>query len=201
MSGYCTISSSSRRSCFPNSRSAKDFQRTRCSVHTMIYSPELESMQTMIADTHEYCSRLVACGVQGRCTRSSKKFYREWELRSNLITRMMRMMKNPTASPRTPNIASRLQPQTNYRTRTRRRTHTLVRGATPKARLGMVETISDRSIEKGVTLPLLLRRPTTPTTNNMLCTKPDRPVSNSHCSQRIFKARSRMVQNITLEPG
>jgi len=192
------ISSSLRRSCFPNSLSAKDCRRTRYSARITIYSPGLGSMQTMIAGTHECCSKLVVCGVRERCTRNSKTLYREWELRSNLITRIMR---SSIASSTTPNTASRLQQQTNYRHRVRTRTHAVVRGATLKALLGMVETISNHSLERDVTLPLLSRRLVRSMAKKLLYRKLDRPISNFHDEQRIYKTRRRMTQKITLEPG
>jgi hypothetical protein len=110
-------------------------------------------------------------------------------------------MRSSIASSTTPNTASRLQQQTNYRHRVRTRTHAVVRGATLKALLGMVEMISNHSLERDVTLPLLSRRLVRSMAKKLLYRKLDRLISNFHDEQRIYKTRRRMTQKITLEPG
>jgi hypothetical protein len=191
--------SSSRRNCFPNSPSGRDFQRTRCSVHTMICYLELASMQTMIADMHECYSKLVVCVVKGHCTKSSKKSYREWESRSNSIPRME---GNSLANSGTPSTVLRLQRQTNRHHGMRMKILAIARGATLKARLGILEKIFNRSRERGAILPRrLLKLDTRPTVTKMLCRKLIHHSSKRPYEQPTSKTRNRMAQNITLEPG
>jgi hypothetical protein len=193
------ILSSWRRSCFQNFPSAKDFPRTRYSVHTTRYFPGLGLMQTMIADMREYCSRLGACGVKGHYTRSSKKSCREWELRSNLITTMVR---SSTAGSRTRNTALRPRQQTIHRHRTRTRIRVDVEGAIPKVRLGILEMISRRALVNGATLSHRLprsvtRRAPAPT----FCGKLHHTNSKFHSEQTISKTRKKMGRSTMLEPG
>lgn len=83
MSLSSTTLSTSPRNYFQASQSAKGFRPTRCSAHTTIYCQGLESTRIMIVAMLEYYSGSEACVGREPCTRSSRKFWQEWGLRSN----------------------------------------------------------------------------------------------------------------------
>lgn len=73
-----------RNSCQP-SPSAKEYQPTHSSMPITPYCPLSVSTQTMTADTHGFCSKLVECEAVEICMRSSRQSLLAWALRSSSI--------------------------------------------------------------------------------------------------------------------